>query len=113
MRKRCLSLVIAVALLATMLVFPVSAAVPGGDVVYPMYEIASCPGCDRSVRVRVIHDNYSMQEGPCELGGAMVHTHTYDIYIKKTVCSDCGEMTIDVYGTKYCGGEIIRWEYDG
>lgn len=108
MKKSILSLALAVALLATMFIFPVSAAVPEGDVLHLQYEVVRCPGCNQSVRVRVSSSTDPKVEPACELGGAMVHTHDYVTTTKTGVCPNCGEFPLGSSTAKYCQGIRIR-----
>ena len=108
MKKSILSFVLAVVLLATMFVLPVSAAVSEGEALQPQYEVVRCPGCNQSVRVRVSESTDPKVEPACELGGAMVHTHEYVTTTKTGVCPNCGEFPLGSSTAKYCQGIRIH-----
>ena len=103
MKKRLLTIVLAIALLSSMLALPAAATE-----IEPRYLVRACEYCQELCRVRTrLIKEHPVTEAACKLGGAMVHQHVHKTYEEYIICSTCGESVLYTYINVLHGNEVV------
>lgn len=101
--KKIVTIVLAIALLSSMLALPAAASQ-----VEPRYLVSACEYCGElcRVRTRVLYER-SVVEATCSLGGTGIHNHIHQKCEDYIICSSCGESVLHVYINVYHGDVLV------
>lgn len=115
MKKRLFTIVLAIALLSSMLALPAAATE-----VEPRARMIDCGVCETPCPIRSIRvsDQYTLKEANCgKTHAAAIHDHKYTDFEERLHCETCGDFLMATYRIMYCGevyiGEVNRVEIYG
>ena len=104
--KKLVTIILAIALLSTMLALPAAASQ-----VEPRYAVIDCESCGvyYQVKTRNTQRTRTLIEAACQHpNGSMTHHHEYRIYEEYIDCETCGEGLVSTFAKVYCEGNYVR-----